>query len=252
MEKLLKLPHRICESTCYVNGLEDIFEWKGAEYMPFLLSVLGGMGEFSYFKFKLATPPNMVYFGANPKYLLDDLEQIMGFKQEIFENRVFKNTFPKIKDFIDKGKPVVIFATPRTCESKVYEKFLKENVKNYIKIPLPQLAYLIENGGDTLSYIKYFKDMIGSDIESGALLCTHYGIVHDDFKKVYPQIKNWIYQEDLIPKYLEEYFEEFPLKEAFFEHGNNLSVLVTKESDVFNKFTKEWFGKDVTIQTISL
>lgn len=107
MEKLLKLPHRVCESTCYINGLEDIFEWKGAEYMPFMLSVLGGMGEFSYLRFKLATPPNMVYFGANPKYLLDDLGQIMGFRQEVFENRVFKNTFPKIKEFIDEGKPVV-------------------------------------------------------------------------------------------------------------------------------------------------
>ena len=106
MEKLLKLPHRVCESTCYINGLEDIFEWKGAGYMPFMLSVLGGMGEFSYFRFKLATPPNMVYFGANPKYLLEDLGRIMGFKQEIFENRVFKNTFPKIKESIDNGKPV--------------------------------------------------------------------------------------------------------------------------------------------------
>ena len=107
LEKLIKLPHRVCESTCYINGLEDIFEWQGAEYMPFMLSVLGGMGEFSYFRFKLATPPNMVYFGANPKYLLEDLGQIMGFKQMVFENRVFKNTFPKIKEFIDNGRPVV-------------------------------------------------------------------------------------------------------------------------------------------------
>ncbi len=36
----------------------------------------------------------MVYFGANPKYLLDDLEKIIGFKQGMLENKVFKNTFP--------------------------------------------------------------------------------------------------------------------------------------------------------------
>jgi len=107
LKKFLKLPHRVCESTCYINGLEDIFMWKGAEYMPFMLSVIGGMGEFSYFRFKLATPPDMVYFGANPKYLLNDLGKIIGFKQEIIENRVFKNTFPKIKEFINDGKPVV-------------------------------------------------------------------------------------------------------------------------------------------------
>ncbi len=55
------------------------------------------MGEFTYLKIKVASPPNMVYWGANPKYLLDDLEKIIGFKQEMLENKVFKNTFPKLK-----------------------------------------------------------------------------------------------------------------------------------------------------------
>lgn len=107
MKKLLSLPHRVCESTCYVNGLEDILEWKGAKYLDYLLPVLGGTGEFAYLKFKIADPPCMVYWGANPKYLLSDLENIIGFKQKLVENRVFKNTFPKIKEFIDSGHPVM-------------------------------------------------------------------------------------------------------------------------------------------------
>ncbi len=28
MAGMLNLSHRVCESTCYVNGLEDILEWK--------------------------------------------------------------------------------------------------------------------------------------------------------------------------------------------------------------------------------
>lgn len=179
-------------------------------------------------------------------------DRLRDWKDEKYFGRILFGIVRPTVELIDKQMPVVIFATPRTCESKVYEKFLKENVKNYIKIPLPQLAYLIENGGDTLAYIKYFKDMIGSDIESGALLCTHYGIVRNDFKKVFPQVKTWIYQEDLIPKYLTEYFIENPLKESFFAHDGELSILVTKENEVFDKFTKEWFGKDATIQTINL
>ena len=107
MKKLLELPHRVCESTCYVNGLEDILEWKGAKYPYYLLSILGGMGEFAYFKFKAADPPCMVYWGANPKYLLSDLENIIGFKQILMENRVFKNTFPEMKKFIDSSQPVM-------------------------------------------------------------------------------------------------------------------------------------------------
>ncbi len=107
MKKTLNLPHRVCESTCYINGLEDILEWKGAKYSYYLLSVLGGMGEFAYLKFKIADPPCMVYWGANTKYLLADLEKIIGFKQIVIENRVFKNTFPRLKEYIDNGQPVV-------------------------------------------------------------------------------------------------------------------------------------------------
>ncbi|OQA21009.1 MAG: hypothetical protein BWY60_00891 [Actinobacteria bacterium ADurb.Bin346] len=107
MKSIIRLPHRVCKSTCYINGLEDILEWKGRKYPDYMLSVLGGMGEFSYFRYKRAEPPDMVYFGANPKYLLADLENIIGFKQEIIEDRAFKNTFSLIKSYIDSGRPVV-------------------------------------------------------------------------------------------------------------------------------------------------
>ena len=107
MKRLLELPHRVCESTCYINGLKDILEWKGVKYSYYLLPVLGGIGEFTYLKFKIADPPCMVYWGANPKYLLNDLENIIGFKQLLTENRVFKNTFPKIRQYIDNSQPVV-------------------------------------------------------------------------------------------------------------------------------------------------
>jgi len=41
MEKIIKLFHRVCQSTCYVNGLEDILESRQAGYEGYLLSVLG-------------------------------------------------------------------------------------------------------------------------------------------------------------------------------------------------------------------
>jgi glutamate racemase len=179
-------------------------------------------------------------------------DRLRDWKDEKYFGRILFGIVRPTVESIDKQKPVVIFATPRTCASEVYENFLKTNVKNHIKIPLPQLAYLIENGGDTLSYIKYFKDLIGSDIEKGALLCTHYGIIKDDFKKVFPQVKAWVYQEELIPEYIKEYFTEFKDREAFFAKGKKLSILVSRESEVFDKFTREWFGNDVSVETINL
>lgn len=107
MKKLHILPHRVCESTCYVNGLEDILTWKGAEYSDFLLSVIGGMAGFTYLRFKRADPPCMVYWGANPKYLMKDLANIIGCKETVIEGKTFKNTFPRLKESIDGGQPVM-------------------------------------------------------------------------------------------------------------------------------------------------
>lgn len=107
MRKLLQLPHRVCESTCYVNGLEDVLAWKGAQYADFLLSVVGGMAGFTYLRFKRADPPCMVYWGANPRYLMKDLARIIGFTETSIEGRAFGSTFLRLKRFIDDAQPVV-------------------------------------------------------------------------------------------------------------------------------------------------
>ena len=66
MKTFHMLPHRVCESTCYVNGPEDILAWKEADYIDFLPSVVGGMAGFAYLRFKRADPPCMVYWAQIP------------------------------------------------------------------------------------------------------------------------------------------------------------------------------------------
>jgi hypothetical protein len=107
MKKLHTLPHRVCESTCYVNGLEDLLAWKGADYPDFLLSLVGGMAGFAYLRFKRADPPCMVYWGANPKYLMKDLANIIGFEETMIEGRSFKFTFSCLRNYVDEGRPVM-------------------------------------------------------------------------------------------------------------------------------------------------
>ena len=107
MKKIHILPHRVCESTCYVNGLEDLLAWQGADYVDYLLSVVGGMAGFAYLRFKRADPPCMVYWGNSPKYLMKDLATIIGFKERVIEGRSFPFTFQRLKEFIDAGQPVM-------------------------------------------------------------------------------------------------------------------------------------------------
>ncbi|MBM4433064.1 MAG: DUF4872 domain-containing protein [Chloroflexi bacterium] len=108
MATLIKLPHAVHESTCYVNGLFDILTWKGAKYDYFLLPIVGGMASFAYLKFKLAKPPCMVYWGTSPKYLLQELGDAIGLTQLISEGKSFKNEFPKIKKYLDSNQPVMV------------------------------------------------------------------------------------------------------------------------------------------------
>jgi hypothetical protein len=65
------------------------------------------MAGFTYLRFKRADPPCMVYWGANPKYLMKDLANIIGFKDTVIEGKTFKNTFPRLKESIDDGQPVM-------------------------------------------------------------------------------------------------------------------------------------------------
>jgi hypothetical protein len=97
----------VCDSECYVNGVEDILAWKGRTFVNHLLSVVGGMASFSYLRFKRATPPNMVFWGANTKYFISNLERLVGFNQTVIEGRSSTATISKLKESIDQGFPVM-------------------------------------------------------------------------------------------------------------------------------------------------
>lgn len=107
MQKLFTLPHRVCESTCYSNGLEDLLAWRGAVYSKYLLPVLGGIAGFTYLRIKRAEPPCMVFWGANTKYLMKDLAKIIGFQEKVVEGRSFEFTFSQLKKSLNSNQPVV-------------------------------------------------------------------------------------------------------------------------------------------------
>jgi hypothetical protein len=155
MKKLHVLPHRICESTCYVNGLEDILAWKGSEYTDYLLSVIGGMASFTYLRFKRADPPCMVYWGANTKYLMKDLANIIGFKETVVEGKTFKNMFSILKNAIDNGKPVVAGALDMYHLHYYPELYKKQHMP---------IHYILAIGYDDEEQVVYAHD------------CSHRGV----------------------------------------------------------------------------
>lgn len=155
MKKLLELPHRACESTCYSNGLEDILAWMGADYSPYLVPVIGGMAGFTYLRFKRANPPCMVYWGANTKYLMKDLAKIIGFEEKVLEGRSFDFAFLQLKKALNSGQPVVAGALDMF--------YLKYYRGLYKKIHVP-IHYVLVVGYDDDTQLVSVQD------------CSHQGI----------------------------------------------------------------------------
>lgn len=149
MSKLIRIPHEVHESTCYVNGLFDVLTWKGAKYDYFLLPIIGGMASFAYLKFKMAKPPCLVYWGNNPKYLLQDLSEIIGFTQIISEGKSFKNEFPKIKTYLDNDEPVMIGALDMYYLHYYPELYKREHIP---------IHYLLVTGYDDEKQVVYVHD----------------------------------------------------------------------------------------------
>ncbi|MBN1683798.1 DUF4872 domain-containing protein [Candidatus Bathyarchaeota archaeon] len=165
MPKLIKIPHKVHASTCYVNGIFDLLTWRGAEYDYFLLPVVGGMASFAYLKFKSANPPCMVYWGNNPKYLLNDLSQIIGFNMLSSEGKAFKNEFPKMKRFLEKDEPVMVGALDMYYLHYYSGLYQKEHVS---------IHYLLLVGYDDEKMVVYVHDCGVSGVQE---------ISYSDFEK---------------------------------------------------------------------
>jgi len=156
MAKLIELPHEVHESTCYVNGLFDVLTWRGARYDYFLLPIIGGMASFAYLKFKMAEPPCMVYWGNNPKYLLRDLGEIIGFTQTISEGKSFRNEFPRMKEHLDNDEPVMVGALDMYYLHYYPDLYKKEHIP---------IHYLLMVGYDDEQQTVYVQDCSVSGVQ---------------------------------------------------------------------------------------
>ncbi|MCL4436787.1 MAG: BtrH N-terminal domain-containing protein [Thaumarchaeota archaeon] len=131
--------------------------WRDRRYVDHLLSVVGGMASFAYLKFKRAKPPNMVFWGANTKYFVQNLEILIGFKQVILEGRSSTNTLSRLKEFINQGSPVVAGALD------MY--YLQYYPKIYGSQHIP-IHYLLVVGYDDEKRVFYVHDCGRSNVET--------------------------------------------------------------------------------------
>lgn len=135
-----------------------------------------------------------------------------------------------------------VFGTLRTIESHVYQKGIQERFPNstvgeYATI---ELATLIEKKQDTHEYLKSFKKQIGGDPHTCVLACTHYGLIEDVFKEIYPHTA-FITQHAIMLDLL-----KFILHRESKELGE-VSILTTQENPIFTEYAQEWFQGSTSV-----
>lgn len=173
--------------------------------------------------------------------------QLRAWVEEKYPGRlIFGIVKPTVESL--QGVPnLAAFATLRTIESNVYQEELSAE-----GIALPELCTLIESGQDVLPYLSLFSDQIPNNIKNGALLCTHYGIVLDEFKKSFPGITNWYRQEEIIPAYMKSHFERYPEKLPKLSKNGTADFFVTEKNIVFDDFFRKWFSGDSLPQVVEV
>lgn len=110
-EKAVNIRHHICDYSCMWNGIEDIYATQtGEELPPFFFFCLSGVGNIAYLKHnKDGFPPRQLVFGdGRPKKIYGNISETVGFTYRFVEGKTFPIAFKRIKEQIDRGKPVVL------------------------------------------------------------------------------------------------------------------------------------------------
>lgn len=132
-----------------------------------------------------------------------------------------------------------VFGTERTISSHVYREGIHTRFPESIvhEYQTSELATLIEENKNTEIYLSSFKKDIHPDDHTCIFACTHYGIIHDSFEKVFPQFGPIICQHTILVDYMKFFLH--------IEPGASLgkcTLYVTQENPVFTKYAKEWFS----------
>lgn len=124
--KLLKIPHRLADYLCPINGLCDIYEWKTGNRIPDDLLFFSKAG-FGLISQKRAIPPKMIFLGQYSigKKEYNYWKDMIGYEIIANEGKTFKTTLKEIQALVDQEIPVILFGLDMyhlPYQQKFYQK----------------------------------------------------------------------------------------------------------------------------------
>lgn len=176
-------------------------------------------------------------------------DELKNWVKQNFPNKEIWGIAKPTVEMMRTKKSVAFFGTHLTITSGFYKNEMEKlGAQNIAEIEMPELANMIEKREPTLEYISSFRNLVSENINTGVLVCTHYPIALVGFKKAFPQIREWICQEDIIPEYIKNHLNS---KKVFWRQGlqktvrGDLKIISSKQNPVFEKFCQKWFPNTV-------
>lgn len=112
LDKIIEMPHKICDYTCMWNGIEDQYEWKTKIRVPdYLFFGISAFCSVIYLKQNKPKQLRTVFWSNGlPRKMYDFMQDIVGYDYKVYENNPFEKALTSIKKSIDKGIPVILGA----------------------------------------------------------------------------------------------------------------------------------------------
>jgi len=169
------------------------------------------------------------------------------------DRRVLGMIIPLVEECAPYARAGLI-ATEATVSSNTYvlEAQTRAPDTTIYSIAAPLLVPMIESGNDSdlptalEKYLDYFKN---KNIEALILGCTHYAIIEDAIEKLVPDVKI-ISQTHVIPTKTKKYLARHPEIELKLSKNSTQQFCVTDLTDHFQKMATNWFGKEITIESV--
>lgn len=148
--KRIELCHHVCDYTCMVNGLEDLYESKTGTRLPdWFFFYMSGMAGFAYIQNKRAAVPRMVNWGTRIRDQYTNLGAAAGFHWKIHEASSAEAALRVAKASVDEDNPPVLGALDM-YHLPYYEKF-------YHRFHIPY-HYVLMTGYDDEQQIAWVLD----------------------------------------------------------------------------------------------
>lgn len=146
-------------------------------------------------------------------------------------------------DSVTQDSHFTVFGTPRTIASHRYKALLEKRFPkvNVSEIALPALALLVEKGEPVEEYLKTFVEIVPHEQGTAILACTHYGIVINDFQKVFPQFDSLVAQENVLPVFFESYFQSRDVIRTALSTQGTLEIISSCPSESMTRAIEKWF-----------